>query len=144
MTLQGGFEEVVERYHAMMDHFARGDSGPAKQFFSRQSDVTIANPFGPTVAGREAVERAVDAAAANYRDGRAVRFETIAKLVTPELALLHEVEHLESKIGGRDDIVALSLRVTSVFRPEDGAWKLVHRHADPITTTRSAESIIPG
>jgi hypothetical protein len=24
--------------------------------------------------------------------------------------------------------------VTSTLRREDGAWKLVHRHADPITT----------
>src|SRR5687767_10118707 len=70
-----GFEDVVERYDAMMDHFARGDSGPAKEFFSMQSDVTLANPFGPAVTGREAVERAVDAAAANYKDGKAVRFE---------------------------------------------------------------------
>jgi hypothetical protein len=26
--------------------------------------------------------------------------------------------------------------------PENGAWKFVHRHADPIMTIRSAESVI--
>ena len=31
-----------------------------------------------------------------------------------------------------------------VFRPEeDGEWKVVHRHADPITTAQPAESVIP-
>jgi hypothetical protein len=39
-------------------------------------------------------------------------------------------------------MVTLALRVTSLFRFERGVWKLVHRHADPITTPRSAASVI--
>jgi hypothetical protein len=29
---------------------------------------------------------------------------------------------------------AVAVRVTTIFRPEDGEWKVVHRHGDPITT----------
>jgi ketosteroid isomerase-like protein len=36
----------------------------------------------------------------------------------------------------------VSVRVTSVFRREDGEWKLLHRHADPITAPRPPESVI--
>jgi ketosteroid isomerase-like protein len=36
----------------------------------------------------------------------------------------------------------MALRVTSILRPEDGTWKVVHRHADPIITAQPAESVI--
>ena len=29
----------------------------------------------------------------------------------------------------------MTLRVTYVFRKEDGRWKLLHRHADPLVET---------
>jgi hypothetical protein len=34
------------------------------------------------------------------------------------------------------------MRTTSILRPEDGDWRVVHRHADPITTARGVESVI--
>jgi ketosteroid isomerase-like protein len=53
--------------------------------------------------------------------------------VTPELAYVVQIEHLESKVGEREEISPYALRATMIFRPEDGTWKVVHRHADPIT-----------
>ncbi len=81
-------------------------------------------------------------AASNYRDGEAAGFELVSKHVTPDLAYIVEVERYKAKIGGRDDITPVALRVTSIFRLEEGVWKIVHRHADPITMARPAESVI--
>ena len=81
-------------------------------------------------------------AASNYRDGEAAGFELVSKHVTPDLAYIVEVERYKAKIGGRDDITPVALRVTSIFRREEGVWKIVHRHADPITMARPAESVI--
>ena len=47
-----------------------------------------------------------------------------------------------AKVGGANETGPLALRVTSLFRLESGAWKLVHRHADPITSARPAASVI--
>src|ERR671912_312641 len=52
------------------------------------------------------------------------------------------IERVKAKVGGREDTAQTALRVTMIFRPEDGAWKVVHRHADPITTPQPAESVI--
>jgi ketosteroid isomerase-like protein len=84
----------------------------------------------------------MERAASNFRDGEMVAFENVAKYVTPELAYVVWIERAKAKVGGREDIAPSALRVTMIFRPEDGEWKVVHRHADPITTPQPAESVI--
>ena len=68
----------------------------------------------------------------------------MAKYVSNDLACIVEVERGRSKVGGAKELASVAVRVTSVFRFERSAWKLVHRHADPITTPRPAESVING
>ena len=84
----------------------------------------------------------MEKAASHYRDGDATGFENVATCVTSDLAYLVEVEQLRSKVGGRSNLTPLALRATSIFRPEDGRWKIVHRHADPITTPQPADSVL--
>ena len=68
--------------------------------------------------------------------------ENVAKHVSSELACIVEMERYRARVGGGEDFRPVTLRVTSIFRPEDGTWKIVHRHADPITTPQPAESVI--
>lgn len=136
------FDELIERYHRALSEFMTGNSEPAVAFFSGRDDITLANPFGPVACGPNHVALAAKRAAMNYRGGRATGFELFAKCVTHDLAYLVEVERYEAKVGGRDDLTPLALRVTSIFRREPEGWKLLHRHADPITTAQSAESVL--
>jgi ketosteroid isomerase-like protein len=66
----------------------------------------------------------------------------ISKLVTPELADTVWIERQKAKMGARQHVTPVDLRVTMIYRPEDGEWKVVHRHADPITTAQPAESVV--
>ena len=135
-------EQVLEHYHRALVEIVNGSADLYKAMLSQREDVTLANPFGTIVRGRAAVAEKVDRAAANYTDGEATGFDLIAKWETPELACLVEAESFRAKVGGRDALAPLELRVTSVFRLEDGAWRIVHRHADPITTERPAEAVL--
>jgi ketosteroid isomerase-like protein len=139
---ESDLDSFVDEYHRALDAFFRGDPEPAKKLYSREDDASLANPFGPVALGWEQVENIMERAASNYRDGRATGFDTLVTYVTPALACLVEVERFEAIIGGQAESASGALRVTSVLRPEAGAWRIVHRHADPITTPRAAESVI--
>ena len=62
--------------------------------------------------------------------------------LSADLAYIVEVERLRSKVGGREEVAPVDLRVTTILRREDDRWRIVHRHADPITTVRPAESVL--
>jgi ketosteroid isomerase-like protein len=51
-------------------------------------------------------------------------FETFARFATADLGYVLEIERLETKVAAADELNPLALRVTSVFRPEAGGWKL--------------------
>jgi ketosteroid isomerase-like protein len=135
-------DQVIEQFQRALNEFLKGNPEPNKEMFSHQQDVSLANPFGPPVRGREQVAATMERAASNLRDGEIVAFEKIAKYVTPELAYTVWLERQQAKVSGREDITPFALRVTMIYRPEEGTWKVVHRHADPITTPQPVESVI--
>jgi ketosteroid isomerase-like protein len=136
-------DQLLEQWHPASDEFLKGNPEPVKKMWSHREDVTLANPFGPPVRGWEQVAEVIDRAASQVRDGQLVSVEIVERHVSPELAYVVHIERPEAKIGGGEDITPFSLRVTMIFRPEEESeWKIVHRHADPITTPRAAESVI--
>ncbi len=52
------------------------------------------------------------------------------------------LERYKGPLAGGDGRIVISLRVTMIFRPEDGTWKVVRRYADPITTARPPSTTI--
>jgi ketosteroid isomerase-like protein len=136
-------DELIEQYYRAQREFVKGNPEPVKDLFSQREDVTLANPYGPPVRGWEQVSKAVEHAASLRSDGTFVEWQIVAKYVTAELAYVVQIERAEAKIGAREEITPIAVRATMNFRPEeDGEWKIVHRHADPITTPQPAESVI--
>ena len=142
MAALDDLDEVIEQSHLTLGEIVKGNPEPLKMVYSHREDVSLANPFGPPVRGWEQAAAIIERAASNYKDGEIVGFENVAKYVTPELAYIVEVERYKAKVGGGEKLAPISLRVTSIYRREDGVWKIVHRHADPITTAQPAESVI--
>lgn len=125
--------EVIEQFQAAATAFAQGDPEPVKALFSHAEDVTLANPFGPAVRGWDKVSAALDYASSRFSDGHVSEFNNVASYLGAELATYLDTERWHARVGG-GELAEFELRVTTTFRNEDGDWKIVHRHADPIST----------
>jgi ketosteroid isomerase-like protein len=135
--------EARKRYHESVAAFIQGNVEVQKPLWSRGDDVTLANPLGPPVKGFEGVWRHAVAASALISEGQGYTFDTISVVETADLAYEIGVEHNWIKLGDSKEKVPVSLRVTTIFRREDGEWRIVHRHADTITENRSIQSLGP-
>ena len=133
--------EFRDRYHRSVEAFIQGDPEVQKPLWSARDDVTLANPLGPPAKGLHAVWQHMDRAACLISAGQDYSFASIAVAETADLAYEVGIESNMVKIGAATDKVPISLRVTTVFRRESGEWKIVHRHADPITEERSVQSL---
>jgi ketosteroid isomerase-like protein len=134
---------VIERCQQAMREFGKGNPEPMQRMYSHREDVSSAIAINPPARGWDEVALAMERSVSKLREGEIDDFETVTKVVTPELAYVVWVEqHHRGKIGERDEIVYWPLRVTMIFRLEDDTWKIVHRHSDTVTTPRPHESMI--
>jgi len=59
-----------------------------------------------------------------------------------DLAYTVWIEHGEARLEGHEDYFPIVIRVTHIFRREEGTWKIVHRHGDPVIEKTEAAAII--
>jgi ketosteroid isomerase-like protein len=154
MTAVDDLDQVIERWRLATGEFIKGNPQPVQELFSHRADVTLANPLGPAAAlgigpvahGWDEVAKTQEHASSQFTDGDDIDFEIVERYVTPDLACVVLIERMKARLVGREDAspsaLRVAMRVTMTFRPEGGTWKVVHRHADSITTPQSAESVI--
>jgi ketosteroid isomerase-like protein len=73
---------------------------------------------------------------AGFSDCTAYRFDLVAADVSGDLAYTVGLEHTSASWNGVP-IEPYTLRVTHVYRRENGEWKIVHRHADRLPVDQS-------
>jgi ketosteroid isomerase-like protein len=134
------FDDALKAFNTRQNDYLNGDPGPVLAVFSRQDDVTLCNPVGPPCRGREDVERAAAEPTSHFTDGKVSGFDEVSRFVTGDLGYVVRIERGQAHIDGSPEPVPFSLRVTMIFRREGAAWKIAHRHADPITTPRPLAS----
>jgi ketosteroid isomerase-like protein len=114
-----------------------GDAGPRMAMWSRAHPVTL---FGGVMGGSgwDEIEPIFRRLGASFSDCRSFDLELIAAGAGDNLAYTVAFEHTTACVDG-DPPSAYTLRVTTVFRREDGIWNVVHRHADPVGSATAGE-----
>ena len=109
-----------------------GDLTPRMQMWSTQDPVTV---FGAIKSGSgwDEVSRLFRWIGSRFSNCTAYRFELVAAGVSSDLAYTVGYEHISVSMDGVP-LEPYTLRVTHVYRRENGEWKIVHRHADRVPT----------
>ena len=113
--------------------FMNGDTTLWMQNVSRRADVMIMGGWGAHERGWPEVQARYEWAGARFRDsGAKLTVEYLTSFQSGDLAFTTAIERAEVKVAGQEKAAPMALRVTHILRKEDGAWKLILRHADPL------------
>jgi len=121
--------DVLPRLHHTETALHDGDPSPRFAMWSHEDPVTL---FGAAMAGRgwEQVSAVFDHIATRFSRCESCEWEVVAAGVSGDLGYTAAIERTTCSVGGSPPS-PYTLRSTTVFRREDGEWKVVHRHADP-------------
>jgi ketosteroid isomerase-like protein len=123
--------EIHPRLVAELRALHNGDPQPRLAMWSTKDPVTL---FGAAMSGRgwDEVSGIFRSIASRWSDCTDQRVEILAAGVSGDLAYTVELEHTSVSVNGAP-VDPYTLRVTQVYRREDGEWKVVHRHGDQIS-----------
>lgn len=107
-----------------------GDAEPRLQLWSTQEPVSILGAgSGPLKQGRDEVNRICRWIAAEFSDVTDYRYDAEIVDVSGDRAYTVGYERYNGSVSG-GPVVPVTLRVTHIYRRENGDWKIVHRHGD--------------
>jgi len=132
---------VLPGYVAAELAIHNGDAAQRKALWSRTEPLTL---FGAAVSGRGwgELEPTFDWLGRSFSDCTSYENELVAAEASGDLAYHVAIEHSSASMNGTPHTYAL--RVTTIFRREDGQWRIVHRHGDPYTADRTLEHALAG
>jgi ketosteroid isomerase-like protein len=127
---------VLPRLEKVDTAFHNGDAGPRFALWSHNDPVTLLGASLSGIGWGE-IGPAFELLASQFSDAKSFEIEVIAADAKGDLGYLVAIEH--SRVSIRDTARNYALRVTTILRRENGEWKVVHRHADPVPDDEPSE-----
>jgi ketosteroid isomerase-like protein len=126
---QAFLDDVLPRQLTAERALHDGDLAPRLAMWTRDDPVTL---FGAwrSGAGWDQVSPVFDAIADSFSECTSYDIEVVAAGASGDLAYLVCYEHTSASVNGEPR--TYTLRVTQVYRRENGEWKTVHRHGDTV------------
>jgi len=131
---------LARQFHAEQA-LINGDPGPRLAMTCVHDPVTIFGARVPVRRGWDEVSETLRWLASRWSNSTDYRFDLVAAGVSGDQAYLVGFEHIANCVGGVS-VEPYTLRVTHIFRRENGMWKIAHRHAEyvPIDQTLGQET----
>lgn len=123
------FAQFLGRRAQAATAYVNGDSSSLNAIVTQTDPATFMSPGGDVVVGATSIANRYTSDADNFAAGSTSDLK-ILQSAAGQLGFWTGIQHATVKFKGKDGLVAMDLRVTEVFRFENGRWVLIHRHAD--------------
>lgn len=127
LETQAFLDELLPQQVAAERAIHNGDVQPRLALWSHRDPVTL---FGAALSGYgwQQLSEEFATVASWFSDSQRYEVEVVAAGASGDLAYMVGYEHNTVRVNGQ--LREYTLRVTHVYRREDGQWRIVHRHAD--------------
>jgi ketosteroid isomerase-like protein len=134
------FEEFISQQRPRVAAaFVNGDPGPLREISVSADPATFFGPGGGMEHGWSHVLDGNEKASRQFQPGGTTELEVFHSGRDGELGYWTGLQHAAVRVAGKSEPVPMTLRVTEIFRRENGAWKLMHRHADALTASSTTK-----
>ncbi|MFI9102730.1 nuclear transport factor 2 family protein [Streptomyces fildesensis] len=106
-----------------------GDPAPRRALWSRNEPVSVLGAWRNATGQRE-IDQLFSSLGKSFSDCVSYVFELLAYDVLGDMAYTAGLEHTSVSVDGQPR--TYTLRATQVYRREDGAWRVAHRHGDTV------------
>jgi ketosteroid isomerase-like protein len=130
------FPAALARANQANDELIAGRSALLMELFSHRDDATVLGGFGGHERGWSLIGSRLQWVGGTFLGGHC-EYEVLTSWAGADLGYVVQIERIEARVVGRAEPLRVALRVTMVFRREDGEWKLLHRHADDLAETKA-------
>jgi NAD(P)H-dependent FMN reductase/ketosteroid isomerase-like protein len=113
-----------------------GDASPLDAMVPHTGDASFFPPNGGSVHGTQQVHERYDRDAKSFSPGGQTSFDVLQSGADGDIGYWTGFQNADAQMGSVERKVHMKLRITEVFRFQEGGWKLVHRHADSAADTR--------
>ena len=129
-SMDASVQAAIAQLHAAMAKVANGDVSAIKALYSHSADATSFYGWGGYEKGWDGVSKRWDWAGQQFQGG-SVRYDNITTVFAGDIFYTTDIETYENqRMAGVAGLTGWTNRVTHIFRRENGAWRLLHRHGN--------------
>jgi len=120
--VKGPLQDAERALHA-------GVPGPRRALWSRNEPVSVLGAWR-NAHGQAEIDDLFARLGESFSDCTSYEHQVLSFDVVGDMAYTEGLEHTSASVGGQPR--TYTLRATQVYRREDGAWRVCHRHADTV------------
>jgi NAD(P)H-dependent FMN reductase/ketosteroid isomerase-like protein len=132
------FDSFMQKRVAAARAYVNGDAAPLDEIVAHSGSASFFPPTGGSEQGAKEVSARYDRDAKSFSKGGETQLEVLQSGADGDVGFWTGFQSAKVKMDGTAEPVAMKLRITELFRRVGGEWKIVHRHADAMSTQQSA------